>query len=76
MVTSHVRGTLAALAVAATLGLSGCGTDDRAPARGTSGMDHSSSSASSAAPGAGPSATFDEADVRSVRRCSRTTSRR
>jgi uncharacterized protein (DUF305 family) len=67
MTTMHTRGTLATLALAAALGLSGCGTDDGAPPAGMGGMDHTSSSTASAAPGPGPSATFDEADVRFVR---------
>lgn len=67
MTTTHALKTaLAALAVAATLGLAGCGTDDTAQPGGM-GMDHSSSAAPSPSPttssSASVSAQFNDADV-------------
>ena len=71
MTTKHALKTaLAALAVTATLGLAGCGTDETAQPGGMGGMDQSSSAAPSPAPTASSSASvstqFNDADVKFV----------
>ena len=67
MTTKHTLKTaLAALAVTATLGLAGCGTEETAQPGGT-GMDHNSSSSPTASSSSSSVSTqFNDADVKFV----------